>query len=205
MAAATRPTAALGQGKLKVVSWREPTGDVARVLVVIWSRACRLVSSRVPRGVVVARRRELSGNCMYDAHAALLLFLEWLHEDLNVAPPSMRPGPIPEVLGDQVAAVCTWRGFDKVTDSISMRLYGQQKYDLLNAARGHRSLMLKTFTLLSLPLASCLGESSQNSIHHYLQLYVHGYLISDWTCSNRRRRYGACRKWGIRLSSVAIF
>ena len=180
--------------------------EVAQLLGVIWSRKFRYVSPHRLRTVVSARRRDFGGMRMHDAHEFIILLLEWLHDDLNVASaatvsPPATPDDEPS---DFEAAETAWRQFQKANDSIVTRLFhGLQKSMLLCAACGFESATFETFSLLSLPLA--VPPGGRGSLYHCLDQYVRGDLITDWTCPKCRRRHDVYKKLDLwRLPPVII-
>ncbi|XP_037092293.1 ubiquitin carboxyl-terminal hydrolase 11-like [Pollicipes pollicipes] len=185
----------------------EVAEEVAQLLTIIWSGKFRFVSPHRLRAVIGAQRGDFGGTRPHDAHEYILLLLEWLHDDLNVAPePSgAAPLPTPEGLSNFEAAERTWRQFRRANDSIVVNLFhGQQKSTLLCTACGFESATFETFSLLSLPLAAG-ASTSRSSLYHCLEQYVHGDLINGWTCPKCRRRHDVYKKFDIwRMPPVLI-
>ena len=180
--------------------------ELAQLLDVIWSEKFRYVSPHRFRSVVSARRRDFGGVSMHDAHEFIILLLEWLHDELNVAAAaSARPTtPASTDLTASETAETVWRQFQRVNDSIVTRLFhGLQKSTLLCTACGFESVTFETFSLLSLPLAEPPVDCG--SLYHCLEQYVRGDLITDWTCPKCQCCHDAHKKLDLcRLPPVLI-
>ncbi|XP_043188368.1 ubiquitin carboxyl-terminal hydrolase 11-like isoform X2 [Amphibalanus amphitrite] len=180
--------------------------EIAQLLGVIWSRKFRYVSPHRFRNAVSARRRDFGGMRMHDAHEFIILLLEWLHDDLNIAAAAGAPPQRPSAdnLPDHEAGEAVWRQFRRANDSIVTRLFhGLQKSTLLCTACGFESATFETFSLLSLPLP--LPSAGRASLYHCLDQYVRGDLTNDWSCPKCRRRHDVYKKLDLwRLPPVVI-
>ena len=182
------------------------TKEVGRLLNVISSHKFRRFSPHLLRTAVIARRPDFGGMCMHDAHEFLILLLEWLHHDLNVASAAAAspPSPPTDGLSDFQAAEAAWRQFRRAHDSIVTRLiHGLQKSTLMCTACGFESTTFETFSLLSLPLTAPTVDGC--SLYHCLDQYVRGDPINDWTCPECQRQHDVDKKLDLwRLPQVLI-
>ena len=195
---------------------RSPSGgdlaeEVAQVVAAVWSGKFRFVSPHRLRAALSERRLDFGGMQPHDAHEFIILLLEWLHDDLNVAPggagglvasPSSTAGGLP----DHEAADRAWRQFRRANDSIIVRLFhGLQKSSVLCAACGFESATFETFSVLSLPLPAGAG-GSLDSLYHCLEQYIRGDLIKGWSCTQCHRRREVYKKLDLwRLPLTIIF
>lgn len=181
--------------------------EVVELVSIIWSRNFRFVSPQRLLAALSKRCIDFSSMQPQDAHEFIILLLDWLHNDLSVAPGF--PGSPEDAIAPSASFqddLSHHRAADQLQDSIVKRLfYGLQKSTLLCPLCGFESVTFENFSVISLPLPTIVAGSS-SSLHLCLEQYVRGDLINNWCCTQCRRYLDVKKKLELRsLPPVIIF